>query len=144
MVLTPQRLTQFPPKVTYVSSRVAFGFFGFIWFKCQIIKRCLADYENGDVWWSCIGVACLVMPSIPIAFRFFWQKIREFQSRREADRVKCFIKLVLISSSYICGGFILFALYRVIYQLSCTWRNITGTIFQVNEKKYRKKELQMN
>ena len=114
-----------------------------IWFKCQIIKRCIAVYENGDVWWSYIGVACLVMPSIPIALRFFWQKIREFQSRREADRVICFIKLVLMTCSYICGGFIFFAIYQVIYQLSCTWRNITGTTFEVNKVKYRKKNFRL-
>ena len=138
-------------QVIYISNRVILGILGFLYVKLKVVNRAIEDAKNGDIWWSILGLSCLILPSIPIAMKYLQKRIAIIQSQDGALRVKEFLKLFLATLSYFLGGFVLFAIYRMGLKLYFTAKNIADTTKNIVDRtgkisnlKYRKKEMEMN
>merc|ERR1711892_554255 len=138
-----QKMTRFQIAM-YRLNRLLIGIFGYLLVKYNVVVRAVIDYNNGDEWWCFFGLACLVMPSIPVAIKHLQRMINDVNTGRETNKVKPFFKLLCITIVYICGGFILFTIYRICYKIYCTCQNIKDPMGKRNEMKYRRKEVELN
>ena len=84
---------------------------GFFLVKHSVIKRAVYDYQDGDIWWSFLGIGCLILPSIPIALKYLQRMISNIKNQNDVWRVKEYCVLLSLTLVYFCGGFVIFALY---------------------------------
>jgi len=130
--------------MSYRLGRIIFGLFGYLFVKVNVMIRSYEDYHNGDVWWSFLGLGCLVLPSIPVALKYLQKNIKEINMREDPGRVKSFFKLLFFTVVYILGGFILFAIGRIVFKLYCTCQNIKDPLGKNNQRRFRRKEIELN